>query len=100
MTRSSTPSRTWLLETCCCSKRRSSTDFRNSGAIMVGARSSVAPHTRLGFSNNGSRIDCYAWGESVDTTSTNSEGTDNTLYTSGFNGTSSAFLVARPSHDS
>ena len=40
------------------------------------------------------------WGESVDTTSTNSAGTDNTLYTSGFNGNSSAFLVARPSHDS
>jgi serine protease len=69
---------------------RGSTDFRDSGAIMVGAGSSAAPHTRLGFSNHGSRIDCYAWGESVDTTSTNSAGTDNTLYTSGFNGTSSA----------
>jgi serine protease len=69
---------------------RGSVDFRDSGAIIVGAGSSAAPHTRLFFSNYGSRIDCYAWGESVDTTSTNSSGTDNALYTSGFNGTSSA----------
>jgi serine protease len=69
---------------------RASADFRDSGAIMVGAGSSTAPHARLLFSNHGSRIDCYGWGESVDTTSTNSTGTDNTLYTSGFNGTSSA----------
>jgi hypothetical protein len=69
---------------------RSSTDFRDSGAIVVGAGSSAAPHTRLGFSNHGSRIDVYGWGENVDTTSTDAAGTDNTLYTTGFNGTSSA----------
>jgi len=69
---------------------RSSPDFRDSGAIMVGAASATAPHTRLGFSNFGSRIDCYAWGESIDTTSTNGSGTDNTLYTTIFGGTSGA----------
>jgi hypothetical protein len=47
---------------------RDSPVFRDSGAIMVGAASSTAPHARLGFSNFGSRIDCYAWGENVDTT--------------------------------
>jgi hypothetical protein len=69
---------------------RSSADFRDSGAIMVGAASSATPHTRLGFSNHGNRVDCYAWGQSIDTTSTNSTGSDNTLYTTGFSGTSGA----------
>jgi len=68
---------------------RSSADFRDSGAILVGAASSAAPHTRLLFSNFGSRIDCYAWGENVDTCSSNSSGST-TMYTAGFNGTSSA----------
>ena len=57
---------------------------------MVGAGSSVAPHARLGFSCHGSRIDCYGWGENVDTLSTDGAGTATNLYTSGFNGTSSA----------
>lgn len=69
---------------------RASLDFRDSGAIMVGAASSASPHVRLGFSNFGTRIDCYAWGENIDTTSTNSTGTANTLYTTGFSGTSGA----------
>jgi serine protease len=69
---------------------RASPDFRDSGAIMVGAASSNTPHSRLGFSNYGSRIDLYAWGENVDTTDTNPTGTDNTAYTPVFNGTSSA----------
>ena len=69
---------------------RAATGFRDSGAIMVGAGSSTAPHARLGFSNFGSRVDCYGWGENVNTTTTNATGTDNTSYTTGFNGTSSA----------
>ena len=65
--------------------------FRDSGAIMVGAASSTAPHARLNFSNFGSRIDCYAWGENVDTTtSTTTTPFSTTAYTGGFNGTSSA----------
>jgi len=70
--------------------RTSPADFRDSGAIMVGAGSSASPHTRLGFSNHGNRIDCYAWGESIDTATTNDAGTDNTAYTTGFSGTSGA----------
>ena len=69
---------------------RTSADFRDSGAIMVGAGSAAAPHSRLSFSNHGNRIDCYGWGESIDTTTTDATGTNNTAYTSGFNGTSGA----------
>jgi hypothetical protein len=69
---------------------RSSADFRDSGAIMVGAGSSASPHTRLSFSNHGNRIDCYGWGENIDTTTTDTAGTNNTMYTTGFNGTSGA----------
>ncbi|GAA2035985.1 hypothetical protein GCM10009819_20660 [Agromyces tropicus] len=63
-------------------------DYRDSGAIMVGAGSSAAPHSRLSFSNHGSRIDCYAWGQNIDTTGGSGNGT--TDYTSGFGGTSGA----------
>lgn len=70
---------------------RTSAAFRDSGAIMIGAASSTAPHTRMNFSNFGSRIDCYAWGENVDTaTSTTVAPFSTTTYTGGFNGTSSA----------
>lgn len=69
---------------------RASADFQDSGAIIVGAASSTAPHARLGFSCFGTRIDCYGWGENVDTLSTDSAGTATDLYTSTFNGTSSA----------
>lgn len=69
---------------------RSSTDFRDSGAIMVGAASSAVPHSRLSYSNFGSRIDLYGWGENVDTASTDLTGADNNLYDTNFNGTSSA----------
>lgn len=68
---------------------RASGDFRDSGAIMVGGASAAIPH-RGGIFNFGSRVDCYAWGEKVDTTTTNDAGTDNTAYTAFFGGTSSA----------
>lgn len=67
---------------------RSSSDFRDSGAIMVGASSSSYPHSRLYFSNYGSRIDCYGWGQNVTTTSGNIG--QNTSYTYTFGGTSGA----------
>ncbi len=69
---------------------RASVDFMDSGAIIVGAASSTAPHARLGFSCHGSRIDCYGWGENVDTLSSDATNTATNLYTTGFNGTSSA----------
>ncbi|HEY9421847.1 MAG TPA: S8 family peptidase [Thermoanaerobaculia bacterium] len=69
---------------------RSSSDFRDSGAIMVGAGSSAAPHVRLDFSNFGSRIDCFAWGENIDTCGDGWTGTATNAYTTGFGGTSGA----------
>jgi N-acetylmuramoyl-L-alanine amidase len=70
--------------------RRGHADFRESGAIMVGAGSSAAPHTRLSFSNFGSRIDCYAWGQNIDTTGDGWTGNLTTSYTTTFGGTSGA----------
>jgi hypothetical protein len=64
-------------------------DFRDSGAIIVAAGSSATPHTRLAYSTHGARIDCYGWGENVDTLSSNSTGST-TSYTGFFSGTSSA----------
>jgi hypothetical protein len=69
---------------------RASADFRDSGAIMVGAASSAAPHDRLSFSSFGSRIDCYAWGENIDTCGDGWMGTATNAYTTGFGGTSGA----------
>lgn len=69
---------------------RSSRDFQDSGAIMVGAASSAVPHSRLGFSNYGSRIDCYAWGENIQSTGDGWTGNLTTSYTPTFGGTSGA----------
>ena len=72
---------------------RGSTDFRESGAIMVGAAESASPHDRWSFSNYGSRIDCYGWGENVVTCGYGDldAGTgDDSTYTDTFQGTSSA----------
>jgi len=71
---------------------RTSPKFKDSGAIMVGAATSTYPHLRKDFSNYGSRVDCYAWGENVDTCWTDSTGS-NSLYTTGFLGTSSASAI-------
>ena len=69
---------------------RSSADFRDSGAIMVGAASSSAPHQRLSFSNYGSRIDCFAWGQNIDTCGDGWSSTGTNTYTASFGGTSGA----------
>jgi subtilisin family serine protease len=72
------------------SLNRKSSDFQDSGAIIVGAASSVHPHERMYFSNYGSRIDCFGWGENVATTSDGWQSQDPAIYTSTFSGTSSA----------
>ena len=69
---------------------RNSKDFKDLGAIMVGAGSSSFPHERMWFSNYGSRIDVYGWGENVDTTTAEQSRSAVNLYTSSFSGTSSA----------
>ena len=69
---------------------RASADFRDSGAILVGAGGAFAPHGRLSFSNFGSRIDCYAWGEDIQTTGDGWTGNARNSYTAQFGGTSGA----------
>jgi hypothetical protein len=66
--------------------------FRDSGAIFVGASHAALPHDRAGFSNYGSRLDCYAWGEAVTSCGYGDLGGDlaNEYYTNTFSGTSSA----------
>ena len=64
-------------------------DFRDSGAIIVTAASSTAPHTRLAYAPHGKRIDCYAWGQNINTLSSDSSGSTS-LYTTTFGGTSGA----------
>lgn len=68
-------------------------NFVDSGALMVGASVSTVPHHRAGFSNYGTRIDCYAWGQNVVTCGVgNLVGGSNpdAWYTNTFDGTSSA----------
>lgn len=73
---------------------RTSANFIDSGAIMVGASVSTVPHDRWWASNFGSRIDCFAWGENVTTTGygdlDNGGGNADRWYTDTFQGTSSA----------
>lgn len=64
-------------------------DFRDSGAIIVSAATSAAPHTRLAYGTHGQRIDCYGWGQDIETCSSDSTGATD-LYRSNFAGTSSA----------
>lgn len=72
---------------------RTSADFRDSGAIMIGACESALPHDRWTWSNYGSRIDCFAWGENVTSCGygdLDAGSDDNSTYTDSFGGTSSA----------
>lgn len=73
---------------------RASSEFVDSGAILVGACVSTVPHNRCSFSNYGSRIDCFGWGQNVTTTGygdlDNGGGNADKWYTDSFSGTSSA----------
>lgn len=66
---------------------RTHPDFRDSGAILVGASDPMNGHNRSSKSCYGSRVDCFGWGNHVTTTDgrTSIHG-----YRSNFNGTSSA----------
>src|SRR5215218_493066 len=77
------------------SLNRFSPDFKDSGAVIVAAASSASPHKKISYSNYGSRIDCYAWGENVSTAGAfpNSSGTAINTYTKKFGGTSSASAI-------
>ncbi|KAK4676893.1 hypothetical protein QC764_0065130 [Podospora pseudoanserina] len=69
---------------------RASPDYKESGATIVGASSSAAPHYRLWYSNHGSRVDVYSWGKNIDTTFTNDNSGSDNSYTDYFSGTSGA----------
>lgn len=64
-------------------------DFRDSGAIIVTAATSAAPHARLAYGPHGRRIDCYGWGQNIDTCDSNDAGAT-ALYRTNFGGTSGA----------
>lgn len=64
-------------------------DFRDSGAIIVTAATSAAPHFKLAYGPHGRRIDCYAWAENIDTLSSDAGGAT-AAYRSNFSGTSGA----------
>jgi N-acetylmuramoyl-L-alanine amidase len=49
--------------------RRGHADFRESGAILVGAATETRPHDKVPASNYGSRVDCFAQGQNITTTS-------------------------------
>jgi hypothetical protein len=77
---------------------RTSLDFKNSGAIMVGAcQSSVSndgvTHARDSQSNFGSRVDCYAWGDSITTTGTLTPPVRTDSYMTDMSGTSGASAI-------
>jgi hypothetical protein len=48
---------------------RTSPQFFDSGAIVVGARHALLDRSRMPFSSFGNRVDCHAWGEGIVTTS-------------------------------
>jgi hypothetical protein len=76
--------------------RRFPSGKRDSGAIIVGAGSApgcTSPaRSRMAFSTYGARVDLQGWGECVTTTGYGDlfSGDANSLYTSSFNGSSSA----------
>ena len=69
-----------------------SADYMDSGVIMVGSAQSFVPHARMDSSNYGGRIDCYAWGENVDTATALPDG-PNDDYNPLFGGTSAASAI-------
>lgn len=73
------------------------TSLPDSGAIIVTAATSTAPHARLPFAPYGQRIDCYAWGENISTCSSNEDGATDRYRPrgnlAGFAGTSGAAAI-------
>jgi hypothetical protein len=76
---------------------RGSSDFLDSGAIMVSACDrelvAVGQHRRASWANFGSRVDCYAWGEFVRTAAAISPNLDLGSYYGWYGGTSSASAI-------
>lgn len=68
---------------------RSTPDFEDSGAIIVGAATTVPPQTAILSSNHGARVDCFAHGREVVTTDPNKP----VYYVDDFSGTSAAAAI-------
>ena len=76
-------------------------DFLDSGAIVVGAGTAKSPHNRSTWnpeqgSNFGSRVDCYAWGDSIVTAGygdLQADASGKKRYTNTFGGTSGASAI-------
>lgn len=66
--------------------------LEDSGAIMVAAAGKTRPYVRLDLSNLGSRVDCFAWGEGIETCGDGWDG-DGRGYTDHFGGTSGASAI-------
>jgi hypothetical protein len=69
--------------------------FKDSGAILVAAGTDSLPHKRIRYSNFGSRMDCYAWGERVSTGGSHLGPSDIAIesYRNKISGTSSAAAI-------
>lgn len=80
---------------------RNNSLFKDSGSIMVGAaKSTVIPYQKSSETNYGNRVDCFAWGDHIDTCDTDDAGktsTYNTYFNAapnfGFGGTSGASAI-------
>jgi subtilisin family serine protease len=66
-------------------------DYRESGALLVSAARADEKHERMPFAPFGKRIDCFAWGESIQTLASDAHGAI-TGYTT-FGGTSGASAI-------
>jgi hypothetical protein len=65
---------------------------RDSWAIMVAEARSKQPYT-ASCMTVGARVDCFAWGDSIQTSTTDEPGTDNTVYDLNFGRTSGASAI-------
>lgn len=72
---------------------RGGADFKDSGAIMVGACTSSTPHSRYKRSNFGSRVNCCAWGDAIVTAGSETTPTKRDAYRSDFAATSGASAI-------
>lgn len=69
-------------------------NYQDSGAVVVGAATAKHPHERMSYSNYGSRVDCYAWGENVYCATSNDKSPFETAdHVPDFDGTSSASAI-------
>jgi len=72
---------------------RASDDFKDSGAIIVGAASATNAHGKVRSSNYGNRVDCFGWGTKVFTADDPAKDLSRPPYRDNFSETSSASAI-------